>query len=147
LDAVAEKQKAVIVAWEKLLSVLHNVLLSTPVGSRPAAARGISRHALAVGVAICSDIDMMSSNADGRFAHKGGTYPERQLARAALSSALCRMEIGFRPLTAATLDHLSTAAIEGPAEGGRGSARYCCSFFTKSFKKRRSPRSSSVWAS
>jgi uncharacterized cupin superfamily protein len=29
-------------------------------------------------VSICSDIDMMSSNADGRFVHKDGTpYPER----------------------------------------------------------------------
>jgi len=28
-------------------------------------------------VTICSDIDMMSSNADGRFVHKDGTpYPE-----------------------------------------------------------------------
>jgi uncharacterized cupin superfamily protein len=28
-------------------------------------------------VTICSDIDMMSSNADGRFMHKDGTpYPE-----------------------------------------------------------------------
>ena len=27
---------------------------------------------------ICSDIDMMSANADGRFVHKDGTpYPER----------------------------------------------------------------------
>ena len=29
-------------------------------------------------VTICSDIDMMSSNADGRFVHKDGTpYPGR----------------------------------------------------------------------
>jgi uncharacterized cupin superfamily protein len=29
-------------------------------------------------VAICSDIDMMSTNADGRFTHKdGASYPER----------------------------------------------------------------------
>ena len=29
-------------------------------------------------VTICSDIDMMSTNADGRFVHKDGTpYPER----------------------------------------------------------------------
>jgi uncharacterized cupin superfamily protein len=28
-------------------------------------------------VTICSDIDMMSANADGRFVHKDGTpYPE-----------------------------------------------------------------------
>ena len=31
----------------------------------------------AADVATCSDIDMMSSNADGRFVHKDGTpYPE-----------------------------------------------------------------------
>jgi uncharacterized cupin superfamily protein len=35
-----------------------------------------SRHR--ADVTTCSDIDMMSTNADGRFVHKDGTpYPER----------------------------------------------------------------------
>jgi hypothetical protein len=41
--------------------------------------RSISKSARAppTDITICSDIDMMSSNADGRFAHKDGVpYPD-----------------------------------------------------------------------